>query len=181
VVGAEVAEALNAPLDVLVVRKLGVPWQPELAVGAIAGGSWVIDYQFISDLRISNRELEEVIERERREMARRQKLYRDDLPAPDLCGRTVVLVDDGLATGSTMIAAARHVRTVGPRKIIVAVPVASSQAFTRLKREVDDYICLAQPEPFFSVGEWYDDFRQVSDREVQEILRHHRSPVATVP
>lgn len=173
-VAAEVARALHAPLDLVVVRKLGVPWQPELAMGAIAGHTRVLDHRLIGDLRISDEDIEAVATRETREMERREKLYRSGLPAPDLQGRTVVLVDDGLATGSTMVAAARHVRSLHAEKLIVAVPVASSQACSRLKSEADECICLAAPDPFFAVGQWYIDFRQVTDDEVREILKRSR-------
>lgn len=177
-VGLEVAEALKAPLDVVVVRKLGVPWQPELAMGAIAGGTRVLDPKVIRGLGISDDEIEAVAAREAKEMERREKLYRGGLPAPNLGGRTVVLVDDGLATGSTMVAAARYVRSTRPQKLIVAVPVGTSEACSRLSVEADECICLAMPEPFFAVGEWYTDFRQVTDREVEDILKSSRRLVA---
>jgi len=174
-VGAEVAEALKAPLDVVVVRKLGVPWQPELAMGAIAGGTRVLDHQLIRDLRISNKEVEAVVARETKEVERREKLYRGGLPALDLRARTVVIVDDGLATGSTMLAATRHIRSFHPERLIIAVAVGSSDACNRLRREADECICLAMPEPFFAVGEWYTDFRQVTDDEVRDILKNSQS------
>ncbi len=177
-VGAEVAETLKAPLDVIVVRKLGVPWQPELAMGAIAGGTPVLDHALIRELQISAEEVEAVVARETREMERRERLYRGGRPAPALRDRTVVLVDDGLATGSTMVAAVRHVRGLHAHRLIVAVPVASSEACVRLSAEADECICLAAPEPFCAVGEWYADFRQVSDIEVQQILAHSHSPAA---
>ena len=175
-VGKEVAEALKAPLDVIVVRKLGVPWQPELAMGAIAGSTRVLDNEVIGEFGISPKQIETVAARETQEMERRETLYRGGLPALELRGRTVVLVDDGLATGSTMVAAVRHVRSLHPGKLMVAVPVSSSQACSRLKKEADECVCLAQPEPFFAVGEWYVDFHQVTDAEVQEILKRGRVP-----
>lgn len=171
-VGAEVADALGAQLDISVVRKLGVPWQPEFAMGAIVGSTRILDDQIVRDLRISREAVEAVIARETEEMKRREKLYRSGLPAHNLRGRTVILVDDGLATGSTMAAAARHVRSLGPQTLIIAVPVASSEACRRLRKEADGCVCLAVPEPFYAVGQWYKDFREVTDAEVQEILRH---------
>jgi putative phosphoribosyl transferase len=177
VIGGEVAEALQAPLDVIVVRKLGVPWQPELAMGAIAGTTRVLDRQTIQQLDITDAEIASVVIRESAEMRRREKMYRAGLPEQDPAGRNVVLVDDGLATGSTMVAAARHVRSLHPRKLIVAVPVASEEACNRLKKEVDECIALAMPYPFFAVGEWYRDFRQVTDGEVREIMGRSPTPV----
>ncbi len=176
-VGAEVAERLRAPLDVLVVRKLGVPWQPELAMGAIAGNTRVLDRELILGLGVPNEDVEAVVAREMQEVERRERLYRGDRPDPELRARTVLLVDDGLATGSTMVTAARCVRNAQPLRVIVAVPVGTAQARKRLEREADECICLAEPEPFFAVGEWYENFQPVSDAEVQEILRHAASLV----
>jgi putative phosphoribosyl transferase len=176
-VGLAVANALHAPLDVVVVRKLGVPWQPELAMGAIAGRSGrVLDEQLIAELRLSREEVDAVTSRERMEVERREKLYRGGRPEPDLRRWTAVLVDDGLATGSTMVVAARYVRSLKPRKLIIAVPVASAQACQRVRTEADICVCLATPGRFVAVGEWYLDFHQVSDAEVQQLLeqgRHH--------
>ena len=174
-VGLEVAKKLGAPLDVVVVRKLGVPWQPELAMGAIAGGSiQTLDQDLIRALNISHDEINTVIAREKVELERRERLYRKGRPALDLRGRTVVLVDDGLATGSTMLVAARHARSHAPERILVAVPVATDQACLRLQGEVDDCICLASPQPFEAVGEWYIDFSQVDDSKVQHLLEEAR-------
>jgi len=177
-VANEVATALKAPLDVIVVRKLGAPWQPELAMGAICGSTRVLDQELIKMFGISHDRIEMIVARETKEMERREKLYRGGLPALQLPGRTVVLVDDGLATGSSMVAAVRQVRSLHPEKVIVAVPVGSSQACEWLRREADECVCLATPEMFCAVGEWYVDFHQVSDSEVQEIMqRSHTTPV----
>jgi predicted phosphoribosyltransferase len=170
-IGAEVAAALKAPLDIIVVRKLGVPWQPELAMGAIAGGTRVLDDLIIQELGISSDETDQVVKRETKELERREQLYRGGLPAPALHGRIVVLVDDGSATGSTMVAAVRHARAANPEKVIVAVPVGSPDACARLRREADECICLAEPASFSSVGEWYEEFHQVTDSEVQSLLK----------
>jgi predicted phosphoribosyltransferase len=174
-VGWEVAKALHAPLDVVVVRKVGVPWQPELAMGAIAGGSVkVLNEELIADLRVSRQEVNAAVAKEKAEVERREKLYRSGRPAPDLRGRVILLVDDGLATGSTMLVAARYVRAFKPAKMIIAVPVGSSDACDRLKKEADDFLCLATPEWFSAVGEWFEDFRQVTDAEVQRLLEESR-------
>lgn len=166
-----IAKALRVPLDIVVVRKLGVPWQPELAMGAIAGGSPpMIDWELVRSLRITQKEIDAVVAREQAEIGRREKLYRGMRRAPDLRGRTVVLVDDGLATGSTMVVAARYVRSLQPAQLIVAVPVASSQACDFLRNEADACVCLTKPEPFMAVGQWYMDFGQVSDAEVRNLL-----------
>jgi len=176
-VGAPVAEALNAPLDIVVVRKLGVPGQPELAMGAIAGGTRVLDRELIRQLRISGKEIDALIARETQELKRREALYRNGLPAPEFHGRSVVLVDDGVATGATATAAARHIRTFRPKELIIAAPVASVEASSSLSEEADECVWLAVPDPFFAVGVWYADFRQVADVEVQQLLSS-RSPVA---
>ncbi len=180
-VGAEVARVLKVPLDVVIVRKLGVPWQPELAMGAIAGAGRVVDYRLIRELRIPDEDMELVIARETLEMERREKLYRGGLPPRDLRHHTVLLVDDGLATGSTMVAAARHVRSLSPQALIIAVPVASSQACSALRDEADECICLAVPKPFVAVGQWYQEFGQVTDAEVQDILNPQPKPCRVVP
>jgi putative phosphoribosyl transferase len=170
-VGAEVAKALSAPLDVVIVRKLGVPAEPELAMGAIASGGFrVLDEDLISHLGISAQEVERVIAEENAELGRREKLYRGDRRKLDVRGRTVVLVDDGLATGSTMLVGARFVRSLAPARIVIAVPAGSRFACRILKKEADSCVCLAMPEPFGAVGEWYLDFEQVTDKQVQRLL-----------
>jgi putative phosphoribosyl transferase len=173
-VGFAVADRLRLPLDIVVVRKLGVPWQPELATGAIADGTRILDYRIIRQLGISDEDIEEIIAREGAEMKRREEFYRGGQPAADLQGRTAILVDDGLATGSTMLAAVRLVRRLGAPIIVVAVPVGSRQGCERVRHEVDDLICLAAPELFFAIGEWYRDLQQVSDSEVERLLAESR-------
>ncbi len=170
-VGYEVARALDAPLDVFLVRKLGVPGHEELAMGAIASGEVrVVNDDVVAMLGIPEADLESVAERERLELRRREAVYRDDRPAPEVRGRSIILVDDGLATGSTMRAAARAVRAVGPATVTVAVPVAAAEICQALRREVDRVVCLATPEPFQAVGLWYADFSETSDAEVRELL-----------
>jgi len=173
-VASGVAAALEAPLDVVVVRKLGVPWQPELAMGAIAGGVRTIDEYMIQEIGVSELELEKIVDRETAEAERREKLFREGRRAPDLEGRTVILVDDGLATGSSMLAAIRYVDNARPARVVVAVPVGSVQACRHLKGIAGDCICLATPEPFYAVGAWYENFNQVSDAEVQRLLEESR-------
>jgi len=169
-----VAAALGASLDVVVVRKLGVPWQPELAMGAIAGGVRTLDEHLIQEIGVSETELEAIVDRETAEAARREKLFRQGRPAPDLEGHTVILVDDGLATGSSMLSAIRYVDNARPARVVIAVPVGSVQACRHLKGIANDCICLATPEPFYAVGAWYDDFTQVTDADVQRILEESR-------
>lgn len=168
--GFAVADRLHLPLDVIVVRKLGVPWQPELAMGAIAGAARILDDRLIRELGITDEAVEQIVTREQAEMRRREELYRAGKPTPDLTGRTAILIDDGLATGSTMLAAVRHARSCKPAKVIIGIPVGSREACSRLRREVDEFVCLAIPELFFAVGEWYRDFQQVGDAEVQNLL-----------
>lgn len=176
-VGAEIAHKLEIPLDILMVRKLGVPWQPELAFGAITSAVRVLDYQLIRDLRISDAQIDWIVTRETKELQRRERLYRGRLPALSLAERVVVLVDDGLATGSSMAVAAKHVRSQRAQALIIAAPVGSLEACERLRREADECLCLATPKPFYAVGEWYNDFRQVSDSEVRAILERHSASV----
>ena len=176
-VGFEVAAALRVPLDVEVVRKLGVPWQPELAMGALAGGSVYVDRDLTRQLDISEAQIDATVAREAAEAARRERLYRDDRPAPELGGRTVVLVDDGLATGSSMLAAVHHVRSRGAARIVVAVPVSSVKAYRHMTLVAGECVCLATPEPFSAVGLWYRDFTQVTDSEVRDLLARSEEPM----
>jgi len=170
-VAYEVAAALNLPMDVFVVRKLGAPFQPELAMGAIAeGGARVLNGQVIASMGISPEVIESVAAEERKELNRRVRAYRGTRAAPAIKGKTVLLVDDGLATGASMLAAIRYVDVSRPARVGIAVPVASVQAFLHLKGIVSDCICLATPEPFHAVGAWYDDFSQVTDDEVQRVI-----------
>ena len=179
-VAAEVASALRAPLDVVVVRKLGVPFQPELAMGAIAGDdTQVLDRQLVHALDLTNRDVEAAIARERAELQRRERLYRGGRPALDLTEHTAILVDDGLATGSTMLAAAAFARKRQAKRIVMAVPVASVEALEKLREKVDECICLATPEPFFSVGDWYWNFLATEDAEVLRLLEESAKRTAS--
>lgn len=171
-VAFEVAEGLGLPLDVLVVRKLGVPFQPELAMGAIGeGGVRVENVDVLRSAGLGEPALDEAERRERPELERRAILYREGRPGVDVRGRCTVVVDDGIATGSTVRAACRVLRAHGAARIVVAVPVASQMAVTELKSECDDLVCLEVPEPFYAVGEWYRDFSQTDDAEVVDLLR----------
>jgi predicted phosphoribosyltransferase len=178
-VGYEVASALGVPLDVFLVRKLGVPGHEELAFGAIAtGGLLVLDRDLARQIGLSSATIEQVIAREAAELERRERAYRGERPPPDLRGRTVILVDDGLATGSTMTAAAAAVAQQEPARVIVAVPVAAADTCEMLRREADEVICLVTPSPFHAVGIWYDDFRPVDDDEVRRLLAATTRPMA---
>lgn len=169
-VGFEIAQSLGAPLDVLVVRKLGAPGQPELALGAIAsGGILVINEGALRWFRDSPA-FETEVAAERAELHRRERVYRDDRPAQAVKDRTVVLVDDGAATGSSMQAAVRAVRKLGAREIIVALPVASDSACDKLREEADQVVCIRIPAFFAAVGQWYENFDQTSDDEVRDLL-----------
>jgi len=172
-VGFGVARALDAPLDVFIVRKLGVPGHEELAMGAIAsGGVRVLNREVLDYMPVSQTMIDVVAEREGRELARREREYRGSRPPLDVRGKTVIVVDDGLATGSTMRAAVKALRKMEPRRIIVAVPVAAASTCDefRAEREADEIVCLRTPEPFQAVGMWYDDFTQTTDDEVHALL-----------
>ncbi|HEX6909931.1 MAG TPA: phosphoribosyltransferase [Longimicrobium sp.] len=170
-VGYEVARALGAPLDVLVVRKLGVPGHTELAMGAVAGGGIrVLDAGVIRQLRIPPQAIERVAGEERAEVERRERAYRGTRPAPDVRGKTVVLVDDGMATGSTCLAAVQALRRREPARIVVAVPVAPASTCRALRGVADDVVCVREPEELWSVGGWYRSFPQTSDHEVRTLL-----------
>ena len=170
-VAYEVAKALHAPLDVFVVRKLGVPGHEEYAMGAIAsGGVRVLNDEVVQRLGISDAAVDAVTRFEQGELERRERLYRAGRPLPDLRGRTVIVVDDGLATGSTMLAAVRALRAQQPARIVVAVPTAAAETCAQLRSEADEVVCATTPEPFRAVGTWYDDFSQTSDEEVRELL-----------
>ncbi|MBZ5628093.1 MAG: phosphoribosyltransferase [Acidobacteriia bacterium] len=170
-VGYEVARALGVALDVFVVRKLGTPGQPELAMGAIAsGGVRVLNRDVVEALGIPDWEIEEATQREQAELERREEQYRGDRPALEVRGKTVILVDDGLATGSTMRAATAALRKAGASRIVVAVPVAARATCDQLREEGNEVLCATTPEPFFAVGQWYKDFAQTTDEEVRELL-----------
>jgi len=176
-VAAEIARTLDLPLDVLVVRKLGVPGHEEFAMGAIAsGGVTVVDEDLVARLRIGASRLDAVLERERAELARREQAYRGDRAYPDLAAATVVLVDDGIATGATMRAAVQAVRRLGAKRCVVAVPVAAPDSLAMLRDEADEVVCLAAPERFSSVGQWYRHFDQTSDAEVRQCLADAAAP-----
>jgi predicted phosphoribosyltransferase len=167
----EVATRLGAPLDVFIVRKLGVPGHEELAMGAIAsGGVQVLSDELIARLGIGKDAVARVAARERSELARRETAYRGDRPPLDVAGRTVILIDDGLATGATMKAAVAGLRQLGPKQIVVAVPVAAPESCQEVGELVDEIVCLVTPSPFWGVGNWYDDFSQTSDDEVRALL-----------
>ncbi len=170
-VAYEVAKALRAPLDVFVVRKLGVPGQRELAMGAIAsGGVRVINDEVIQALKLSASVVDAVALQEQPELERQQRLYRDDVALPDFTGRTVIVVDDGLATGSSMRAAVRALRQSNPRRIVIAVPVGAAETCRSLQADADEVICLYAPESFYSVSTWYEEFSQTTDDEVRGLL-----------
>jgi putative phosphoribosyl transferase len=170
-VGYQVAQALGAPLDVFIVRKLGVPGHEELALGAIAsGGVRVLNRDVLDSIPVPEPIIDRIAEREQRELERREREYRGARPPLDVRNKTVVIVDDGLATGSTMRAAVAALRKLHPKAIIIAVPVAAPSTCEEFRREVNDIVCLRTPEPFQAVGLWYEDFSQTTDEEVHDLL-----------
>ena len=171
-VAFEIATALNLPLDVFLVRKLGVPGQSELAMGAIAStGVRVLNQDIVRSLRLSDAVIDKVAAQEQQELERRERLYRDDRPLPLLHERTVIIVDDGLATGATMRAAIEAIRQQQPARIVVAVPISSPETCRDLAAQVEEIICVETPQPFCSVGLWYEDFPQTTDEEVRNLLK----------
>jgi putative phosphoribosyl transferase len=182
-VAYEVAKELKAPLDVFLVRKLGVPGHEELAMGAIAeGGVRVVNEELVNYLGIPDEVIDDIAAVEQRELERRARAYRDDRPPPDVKDRIVILIDDGLATGSTMRAAAASLRPQKPQRIVVAVPVSSPETCDEFRSEVDEIVCAVTPRHFQGVGLWYEDFSQTSDEEVRELLKrvtHQKRQVAS--
>jgi predicted phosphoribosyltransferase len=174
-VAFEVASALRAPLDVFIVRKLGTPGQRELAMGAIAtGGVRVLNEEVVGELGISMSVIDKVAAEEEQELKRREYAYRGSYTEPEVSGKTVILIDDGVATGSTMRAAIRALHAQEPARLVVAVPTAAGSTYRELRSTVDEFIALTTPEPFYAVGAWYRDFDQTSDREVTELLERAR-------
>ena len=181
-VAFEVAKELRAPLDVFVVRKLGVPGQEELAMGAIAsGGVRVLNEDIIRHLGIFEDVIARVAVNEQRELERREFVYRGGRAAPGIAGKTIILVDDGLATGATMRAAVDAVKAQGPARVVVAVPTGAPDTVARLKKLVNEIVCLITPMPFGGVGAWYDDFSQTSDREVQQLIKEAEELASEAP
>jgi putative phosphoribosyl transferase len=171
-VAFEIAQRLELPLDVFSVRKLGVPGHEELAMGAIgSGGAYYLNMPVLRSLDISVDEVRDTVAREQRELERRERLYRDGRPRPEIRGKTAILVDDGLATGASMRAAIEALRRLGPSRTVVAVPVAPAESCAELRNEVDEVVCLQTPHPFEAVGIWYDDFSQTTDDEVRALLK----------
>lgn len=180
-VAFEIAKALNAPLDVFVVRKLGVPEQPELAMGAIAsGGMQVLNEEIVRSLTIPSEIVNRVAEIEQKELKRRESLYRGDRPAPNYTGRTIILVDDGLATGATMRVAVMALQQQKPDRIVIAVPIAATETCDRFRAQVDEVFCISTPKRFSAVGLAYQDFSQTTDAEVQNFLAKYHASELTV-
>jgi putative phosphoribosyl transferase len=171
-VGYEIAKKLHVPLDIFLVRKLGAPGQRELAMGAIAsGGVRVLNQEVIDSLMVTDKQIEEITREEQLELERRQEVYRGDRPLPQIQGQTIILVDDGIATGATIRAGITALRQQKPASIVVAVPVAPPETITRLNKEADKVVCLLTPEYFMAISQWYAEFPQCSDEEVQKLIR----------
>jgi putative phosphoribosyl transferase len=176
-IGYELAQALKLPLDIFLVRKLGVPGQEELAMGAIAiGDHYVFNQEIIHALQIPQFIIHQTIDKQKQIIAERNQIYRSNRPAPELKGKTIILVDDGLATGATMRVAVAAIQQQESEKIIVAVPVAAPETCQQLAKEVDEVVCLQTPEPFYGVGRWYENFNQTTDAEVIDLLKHALLP-----
>ena len=170
-VAYEVARALNAPLDIFIVRKLGLPGHEELAIGAIAsGGIRVLNHDIVQALKIPQTMIDTITRQELQELERRERAYRGDRPPPEVRGRTVILIDDGLATGASMRAAVAALRAQNSARIVVAVPTAAPETCAAFESEVDEIVCAMTPEPFYGVGRWYEDFSQTTDEEVRALL-----------
>lgn len=179
-VAFEVAQALHAPLDVFLVRKLGVPWQPELALGAIAsGGVRVLNDEVVQSAHVAESTIDQIAARESEELMRRSRAYRGSRPPLDVAGSTVIIVDDGLATGATMRAAVKALRQMNPRRIVVAVPVGAPETCALIEHEADELVCPLQPAAFYAVGLWYEDFAQTTDDEVRSLLQQTETPAAS--
>jgi putative phosphoribosyl transferase len=178
-VAFEIAAELDAPLDVFVVRKLGLPGHEEFGIGAIATGNVrVVDEAVLEAYGVDAETLDRITERERLELERRERLYRDERPFPTIAGRVVILVDDGLATGSTMRAAIAALRAKAPREIVIAVPVGARETCAAMRALADEVVCLETPDPFYAVGLWYEHFEQTDDEEVHELLERGASRAA---
>lgn len=181
-VAYEVARSIDAPLDVIVVRKLGVPGQEELALGAVAsGGLCILNHDIVNMVGITETKIEQIVEEQLREIRRRQDLFRGKRAMPKLGGLCVILVDDGVATGATMRAAVALVREEGPSQLVVAVPVGAMETMQTIRAEADEVVCLAEPPLFRSVGQWYVDFAQTSDDEVRELLTRRAAELSERP
>jgi len=181
-VGFEIAQALHVPLDVIVVRKLGVPGQEELAMGAIAtGGICILNKDVVQFLNIPDEVIDDITAQELQELERREHLFRGERPAYDVGGRTVILVDDGIATGATMHAAVAAIKQRQPTRIIIAVPTAAPSTCDEFAAEVDELVCVIRPEPFIAVGYWYRQFSQTSDEEVRSLLERANQGTSTIP
>jgi len=171
VVGYEVAKVLKAPLDVIISRKIGAPYNPELAIGAVSStGEVILDHSLVSQLGVGESYIASEVEQQKAEIERRMRAYRGSRPPLELKGKVVILVDDGVATGSTMLAAIKSVKSSQPQEVVLALPVGPSDAIQRLSEEVDRTVCLSTPEPFFAVGQFYRDWPQTTDQEVVRLL-----------